>query len=1110
MSNNKVIFCFCTLLVAGCSSPKKETANALDIPLFKKVLSNHSGVDFINKVEEQYDRFEDFSYLYNGGGTAIGDINNDGLQDIFFTGNEVGNRLYLNKGNLQFQDVTEKANLGKDKGWHNGVSLVDINYDGLLDIYVCRGGWKDQREDRKNLLYINQGDLTFNEEAEKYGLADSAYSNQAAFFDFDNDGDLDVYIMNRPSEFMLPIAEILKNKENPGDDHRDKLYRNDNGFFVDVSREMGITHNFGYGLGLVTADVDRDGFTDIYVSNDYDEHDYFYINQKGKGFKESIKSTTNHISLYGMGVDIMDINNDGLEDILVTEMMPSDFKKAKISMPSMNAEGFNALVDMGFYYQYMQNTIQLNQGNRLFSEVAHLTKMDKTEWSWTVLAADFNNSGNKDVLITNGYKRNVFDNDVDLRLQDFFSRNAPKYRSANDLISAKGEEIINLYKPIKERNYLFENKGDLEFTNRSQEWGFADESFSNGASLGDLDNDGDLDMVINNLDEEAFIFENTSNGAKNFLRVNFKGPTKNNFGIGAAVTLWHNGKQQFQEFKVVRGYLSSQEPFLHFGLGADTKIDTLEVTWPGGKKQWLRDVGVNRTITLSHADASQRIENTKNKEKYLFTFLEDHLGIDFEHKENGYDDYTKEPLLPHKYSQMGPGIAVGDINNDARDDVYICGAKGQSGQLFVQGDNGRFQSITGPWQNYSASEEISAVFFDANGDGKQDLYIVNGGNEYAPGSPFYKDRLVLNTGNNNFVDASKQLPDNFFSGAMATPYDFDGDGDLDLFVGERIVPQNYPVPGSGYLYENQNVRFIDVTATLAPELSDLGLITDALWMDYDGDGDSDLILVGEWMPITVFRNQANYFEKMEQGPLGLENTEGWWYSVASGDFDKDGDMDIVAGNLGLNYKYRASEASPFEVFGSDFDHNGRRDIILGVNQDGERYPLRGKNCSAQQMPFINQKYHSYNEFSNATIVEIVGDQELSNATYGKATTFASTFFENNGNGTFTSRQLPIAAQFSAVNSIQIEDFNLDGNLDILLAGNLFTSEIETPRNDASFGAFLQGDGKGNFKPHYPSQSGLYLGGDIKDVKRLIIKGEPFLLAAENNAATHLIKINPKE
>ncbi|MEA1787095.1 VCBS repeat-containing protein [Arenibacter sp. GZD96] len=1110
MYYKELLFCLCAALFTACSLPEKHKEDALEIPLFKRVPFSHSGVDFVNKVDEQYDRFEDFSYLYNGGGTAIGDINNDGLQDIFFTGNEVGNRLYLNKGNLQFDDITEKANLGEAKGWHNGVVMVDINNDGLLDMYVCRGGWKDQREDRKNLLYINQGNLTFKEEAEIYGLADFGYSNQASFFDFDNDGDLDVYIMNRPSEFMLPIAEVLRNKENPTDDHRDKLYRNDNGTFVEASNEMGITHNFGYGLGLVTADVDRDGYVDIYVSNDYDEHDYFYINQKGKGFKESIKNTMNHIALYGMGADIMDLNNDGMEDIFVTEMMPSDFKEAKISMPSMNVEGFNALVDMGFYYQYMQNTIQLNQGNRSFSEVAQLTKMDKTEWSWSVLVADLNNSGHKDVFITNGYKRNVFDNDVDLRLRDFFNKNTFQYQSATELISAKGDEIINLYNPIKERNYLFQNNGNLSFNNVSEQWGFTEESFSNGAAVGDLDNDGDLDLVINNLDDHAFIFENIANGTNNFLRINFKGPAKNTLGIGAKVEIWHDSQQQYQEFKMVRGYLSSQEPFLHFGVGQSKTIDSLAVTWPGGHTQWVKNVDVNKIVTIDY-DASNAPKATAKKEaSYLFSFVEDQLGIHFEHKETIFDDYAMEPLLPHKYSQLGPGIAVGDINGDGRDDVYICGAKDQSGALFVQGENGRFRAIHGPWQDNAGSEEVSALFFDVDGDGNQDLYIVNGGNEFPVGSPFYKDRLLLNKGNIQFEDASHRLPNKAFSGSKVSVCDFDKDGDLDIFIGERIVPQNYPIPGSGYLYENQNGSFIDITAAKAPGLSDLGLITDAVWIDYDEDGNSDLIVVGEWMPITVFRNTGNNFEKMEHSTLGLGKSEGWWYAIDAADFDGDGDIDLVVGNLGLNYKYTASEEAPFEVYSSDFDHNGRRDILLSVNVNGEHYPLRGKNCSAQQMPFINQKYGSYSDFSTATIAEIVGTEALSKAMNGKAYTFATTYFDNNGDGTFTPSQLPSVAQFSSVNSIQIDDFNLDGHLDILLAGNLYTSEIETPRNDASFGAFLAGDGKGNFKVNYPSQSGLYLGGDIKDVKRIEVGGQPFLLVSENNKATRLVKINQKK
>ncbi|PCJ96503.1 MAG: hypothetical protein COA50_06900 [Flavobacteriaceae bacterium] len=1106
---NWIIVCLFGMLFWNCTSSEKETSTTETTALFRKVAPQSSGVHFVNHIKERFEYFENFSYAYNGGGTAIGDINNDGLQDIFFTGNEVGNRLYLNKGNLKFEDISEEAHITGMDGWNNGVSMVDLNADGLLDIYVCRGGWNDTDKARKNVLYINQGNSTFKEMAESYGLDDHGYSTQASFFDFDNDNDLDMYLVNRPSEFMLPIAEILKNKENPQDIHRDKLYRNDNGVFVEVGKEMGITRNFGYGLGVVTADLNKDGYVDIYVGNDFDEHDYYYVNQGGKGFKEQIKSTTNHISLYSMGVDVMDINNDGLEDIYVTEMLPSDRKRAKVSMPSMDVEGFNTLLDMGFYYQYMHNMLQVNQGNNQFSEVSKLGGLDKTDWSWAGLASDFDNDGKKDLLVTNGYRRDIFDNDVGLRLQEFFRANRSKYRSARALIADKSDEIINLYKPIKERNYLFKNTGDIAFEDVSEAWGFKEESFSNGAAVGDLDNDGDLDIVINNLDDKAFIFENTGIEANTYLRINLKGPGKNLLGLGAKVEIRLGDEIQYQEFKMVRGYLSSMEPIMHFGFGAALKVDALTITWPDGKKQSIKNIQTNQILTLNYDEASDTGDFNTDLNKKLFSSVVDKLGVVFEHQENDYNDYDQELLLPHKYSQFGPGITTADINNDGLEDIYICGAIGQSGAMYIQTKNGKFKLKRGPWQANGNSEEISAHFFDADGDGNQDLYIVCGGNEFKKGNPLLRDKLYLNRGG-VFKDASQQLPNKAFSGSKVTSNDFDGDGDLDLFVGERLIPQNYPKPASGYLYENNNGVFKDVTNEKGPGLKDLGLITDALWIDYDNDGDQDLIVVGEWMPVTVFEKSATGFEKMAPEKVGLKNTEGWWYSISAGDFDGDGDMDIVAGNLGLNYKYHASVEIPFEVFGSDFDKNGRNDIILGYKEDGAVYPLRGKECSSQQMPYLNGKFKSYKEFSLATIADMVGEKELEGALHFVANTFASTYFENNGSGSFNSQPLPNLAQFSSVNDIQISDFNLDGNLDMILGGNLYASEIETPRNDASYGVFMAGDGKGKFVPQSPFESGLYIGGDVKDLAIIKVQGTRMLVVAKNNKAIEVIRINAKD
>lgn len=1105
---NSVLLCVLTILLGSCTSEENNTLVTQETPLFTKVASSSSGIHFINRIKERFEYFENFSYAYNGGGTAIGDINNDGLQDIFFTGNEIGNRLYLNQGNLKFKDISEEANIIGLGSWHTGVSMVDINADGFLDIYVCHGGWRDSDKARKNTLFINQQNNTFKEMADTYGLGDIGYSTQASFFDFDNDNDLDMYLVNRPSEFMLPIAEILKNKENPSDNHRDKLYRNDNGKFIEVGKEMGIVQNFGYGLGVVTADINKDGYTDIYVANDFDEHDYYYINEAGTHFTESIKSTTNHISLYSMGVDVMDMNNDGLEDIYVTEMLPSDRKRAKISMPSMNFEGFNTLLDKGFHYQYMHNMLQLNQGNNQFSEVGKLAKIDKTDWSWAGLASDFDNDGRKDLLVTNGYRRDIFDNDVGLRLQEFFVKNKANYKSARELIADKSEEIINLYKPIKERNYVFRNKGDITFEDVSEKWGFKEKSFSNGAAVGDLDNDGDLDLVINNLDDEAFLFKNNATKDNTYLRLRLNGPSKNGMGLGAKIDVYQNSNRQYQEFKLVRGYLSSMEPILHFGLGNTSIVDSLRITWPDGKKQSLKNVQASQVLTLNYQDASDFKNGILHKDKRLFSTLKDKFGIDFKHKENEYNDFNKELLLPHKYSQFGPGIAKGDINNDGLEDLYICGAIGQKGVLYVQTKNGRFQIKNGPWQANMGNEEVSALFFDANSDGNQDLYIVNGGNEFLKGNPLLRDKLYLNKGG-SFKETISNLPNNAFSGAKVTASDYDGDGDLDIFVGERVIPQHYPKLASGYLYKNENGIFSDVTRKIAPELIDLGLITDAIWTDYDTDGDQDLIVVGEWMPFTIFKNTDGKFEKAPLEKTGLKDTSGWWYAINGADFDQDGDIDFIAGNLGLNYKYHASKDIPFEVYSSDFDKNGMQDIILGYKENGVVYPLRGKECSSQQLPFLNRKFKSYTEFSKATVEDMVGSEALETAIHLKVNTFASTYFENNADGSFTAIALPVTAQISSVNAIEIADFNEDGNLDAILGGNLYASEVETPRNDASYGVFMAGDGKGGFTTNYPNDSGLYIGGDVKDMTLINVNSSKLLLVSKNNAPVEVIKIDPE-
>jgi len=1071
--------------------------------LFSIVPASQSNVNFSNNlIESEYLNIIIYEYFYNGGGVAIGDVNGDGLADIFFTGNQVSNRLYLNKGDLQFQDITVSAGVGGKKGWATGVSMADVNGDGLLDIYVCYSG-RVEKESRKNELFINKGDLTFTDEAEAMGIADMSYSTQALFLDFDNDNDLDIFLLNRPST-VFKAEEALRLKQTKDKYAGDKLFRNDNNKFVDISLHSGIHQNgLGYGLGVTAADINGDGLIDIYVTNDYIEPDYMYIN-KGNGiFIDTMMVATQHMSNFGMGVDIADINNDALVDIFVADMAPADNYRQKTNMRPMNQEKFNQAVKYGFYYQYMFNTLQLNNGDLMFSDIAQLAGVANTDWTWATLFADFDNDGFNDLLVTNGFRKEFSNKDF-LQYQDEVF--ASTMNSSREEMVAAMKDVLSKLPSTKLKNFIYKNNGDLTFTEKVSDWGLDMPSFSNGAAYADLDNDGDLDIVINNIDEVAHIYQNNST-VNNFIQVELQGEAGNKDGIGAKLYMYHKGKVQFREQVLTRGYQSSMDPLIHFGIGKSIVIDSLIVFWPGGKMQKLEHIESNQLVTLVASDAKKHEKNKPPLSEKKFLNITKEVGLDYNHVENAYDDFQYEILLPHKMSQFGPSLAIADIDNDGLDDFYVGGAKGFAGRLYTQKSDGTFIALNGKnaWELDQHSEDIDAVFFDADGDNDLDLYVVSGGNEYPEGNPYYQDRLYLNQGG-NFVKSTESLPIMANSGSVVKPWDFDNDGDLDLFVGGRLVPKKYPMPASSSLLLNQSGKFIDVTESLASGFKNIGLITDATWGDIDENGKFDLVLVGEWTSIMIFEWSEGLFTE-QTASYGLDSEVGWWFSVHLEDINNDGKRDIIAGNLGLNYKYKASLEEPFHVFYGDYDTNGNGDIILGYYNEGTLFPLRGKQCTSNQMPIISKKFNSYDSFGKATLADIYGEKFLEEALHYAATTFASTVLINKGNKSFQNMPLPSLAQISSINDIICEDFTNDGVLDLLVAGNLYPVEVETTRNDASYGLLLEGGGDGNFKPISPSKTGFIASRDVKKIRKVeLAKGEKGVLIARNNGPLELLII----
>ncbi len=1103
MSNISPILLAVVLLFGACSEKEASLPGTGGKPLFTLLSPAETGIDFVNALHD--DPTTDwnvlsYQYFYNGAGVAVGDIDNDGLSDLFFAANEEPNRLYRNKGNLQFEDITEKAGVNQGKKWSTGATMADVNADGFLDIYVGQAGPYKDAKDRKNLLFINNGDGTFSEKAEEYGLADGNYTTQAAFFDYDKDGDLDCYVLNESKYagvIFQTVFEDLKKKENM-DAASGHLYRNDGGKFTKVTEQAGVLR-YGYGLGLVVNDIDQDGWTDIYVANDYSVPDFMFINNGDGTFTDRIKEKTRQVSFFAMGCDIADINNDCLPEIAVVDMAAKDHFKDKTLMASMDIQGFWFFVEtMGYQYQYMFNSLQLNNGNGSFSNIAALSGLLRSDWSWAAVLADFDLDGYKDYYISNGFRRYSRDND--------FRREMAAIRDANGgtVPLNMREEVYKKMPEVIDPNFMFKNNGDLTFSDVSQPWGLAQPNYSNGCAYADLDNDGDLELILNNIDQEAFVYKNLAVEQKkgNFLTLQLKPKKTGASAFNARVTLYYGDhKRQYQEFHPVRGYEGSMDHYLHFGMESVSKVDKIRVEWLDGDVQEWKDVATNQRLTLDQSQGTAAGAETAEKVSPPFREVDmNALKVNFRHVENAFDDFAKEVLLPHRQSTLGPGLAAGDINGDGLDDFYIGGAAGQSGVLYVQQADGTFLvNEHQPWAMDAAAEDMGALFFDAEGDGDPDLYVVSGGGGEMEAKPeLLQDRLYINLDGKGRFAKVNALPAMQSAGSIVKASDFDGDGDLDLFVGGGAVPGKYPYPSRSHLLRNDNKKFTDVTQEYAPDLMTPGMVKDAVFTDLNGDKSADLVLVGEWMPVSVYLNDKGKFRDATS-EYGLENLKGWWYSIAAADLDGDGDQDFVLGNLGKNAKFYASREKPFNVFAGDFDKNNTCDIVLSKEYNGKLVPARGRQCSSEQMPFIKQKFPTYKDFASADLEDILGEKNLEEALHLEVTTFGSMMLINEGNGKFSEKYLPNLAQISPIKRIIAEDFNGDGQLDLLLVGNMYEAEVETPRYDAGNGLLMLGDGKGNFEPQPITRSGFFAPKNAKDMALLrTINGEKLLLVANNS------------